>query len=52
VVRYTDKNGNVSGWLSDKPTKKELERLTIDMLLVIAKRKRGLKKALVEFLIK
>lgn len=51
MVRYTDKNGNTFG-LSDKPKEYELKRLTIDQLVIIAKRKRGLKKILIEFLIK
>jgi hypothetical protein len=52
MVRYYDKNGKSTGWLSDKPKEYELKRLTIDQLQIIAKRKKGLKKILIEFLMK
>jgi len=45
-------DGNDSGWLSEPPTRKELQRLSIPMLLVIVKaRKRGLKNILINFLL-
>lgn len=50
MIRYYDKNGKPTGWLSDKPKEYELKRLTIDQLQMIAKRKRGLKKILIGFL--
>ena len=50
MIKYTDKNGKSTGWLSEKPTEKELERLNIDQLLIIAKNKKGLKRVLVSFL--
>lgn len=50
MIRYTDKNGKSTGWLSKNPTTKELERLNIDQLLIIAKKKKGLKKVLLDFL--
>jgi hypothetical protein len=48
--RFTNENGISTGWLSDNPTDKELERLTIDQLLVLCKRKKGLKKVLLNFI--
>jgi len=51
MVRYTDKNGT-TGWLSDKPKIYELKRLNTDQLIIFAKRKRGLKNVLIEFLAK
>ncbi len=50
MIKYTDKNGKSTGWLSKNPTTKELERLNIDQLLIIAKNKKGLKKVLLDFL--
>lgn len=50
MKRYYDKNGKVSGWLSNEPTEKELQRENIDMLFIIAKSKRGFKRALINFL--
>lgn len=35
---------------SDKPTEKELKRLTINQLLLLAKKKKGLKQVLINFL--
>lgn len=44
-------NGKIStGWLSKKPTTNELKRLTVDQLLLIARRRRGFKKVLLDFL--
>lgn len=44
-------NGVSTPWISDKPTKEELERLTINQLLIISKhKKRGLKQALIQYL--
>jgi hypothetical protein len=38
-------------WLSDEPDRKELERLNLGQLLTLASRKkRGLKKVLVDYL--
>jgi hypothetical protein len=49
MIKYS-KDGKTTGWLSESPTVKELERLNVDQLLLIAKGKKGLKKALLEFL--
>lgn len=53
MVRYHDgKTGKNTGWLSDPPTRKELERLSIDQLMMLAKRKKGsLKSILVNYLV-
>lgn len=51
MIRYTDKNGKSTGWLSDKPSTKELERLSINQLFEIAKSKKGLKRTLLDFLV-
>ena len=48
MIRYIDKNGKSTGWLSKNPTTKELERLNIDQLLIIAKKKR-IKESVVGF---
>jgi len=50
MVRYHDKNGKSTGWLSENPTIKELENLNVEQLLIIAKRKKGFKKVLLDFL--
>jgi hypothetical protein len=50
MIKYTDKNGKSTGWLSENPTTKELERLNINQLLIIAKNKKGFKKVLLDFL--
>lgn len=50
MIRYYDKNGKSTGWLQTKPSRKELERLTIDQLLVIANKRKNFKKVLVDFL--
>lgn len=50
MFKYTEKNGKSTGWLSKNPTTKELERLNIDQLLMIAKNKKGFKKVLLDFL--
>lgn len=48
---HDGKTGKSTPWLSDKPTRKELERLSIDQLSMIAKRKKGsLKRVLIDFL--
>lgn len=52
--KYHDSNGNSTPWLSDNPTEKELNRLTIKQLLIIVahRNNKGLKKVLVDFLTK
>jgi hypothetical protein len=50
MIRYTDKNGKSTGWLSETPTIKEFERLNVEQLLIIAKNKKGFKRILVSFL--
>ena len=50
MIKFTSQNGKSTPWLSEKPTTKELERLTIEQLLLIAKKKKGLKKLLLDFL--
>ena len=52
MVRYYDKNGKTTGWLSDKPKEYELKRLNIEQLVMIAKRKRGLKNILIKLITK
>jgi hypothetical protein len=47
---YTS-DGKPSRHLSEKGIEKELQSLSVEHLIVVAKRKKGLKKALVEFLI-
>jgi hypothetical protein len=49
MIKYIDNNGKTTGWLSEKLKRYELKRLTIDQLLIIAKRKKGLKNILIEF---
>jgi len=52
MIQYHE-NGKFTGWLSsDKPTIKELNRLSIDQLLILAKRKKkSLKQTLINHLI-
>jgi hypothetical protein len=50
MKRYTDKDGLSTGWLSNPPTLKELERLNVKHLLMIARTIKGFKKVLVEFI--
>jgi hypothetical protein len=50
MIKFNGQNGKSTPWLSEKPTTKELEKLTIEQLLLIAKNKKGLKKLLLEFL--
>jgi len=50
MISFTDKNGKSTVWLSENPTNKELERLNIEQLFIIAKNKKGLKKVLLDFL--
>ncbi len=50
MIRYHNKDGKNTGWLSNQPTKKELERLNIDQLLILAKRKKGFKQILLNYL--
>lgn len=50
MVKYTDKNGKSTGWLSKNPTTKELKRLNVEQLLIIAHRKKGFKSILLNFL--
>lgn len=54
MTRYYDKNGKPTPWLSDEPTQKELERCSIDQLLMIIQkkqRKKSFKKVLIDFLL-
>lgn len=50
MIRYNDKYGNSTGWLSENPTNKQLERLNVHQLLMIARNKKGFKKVLLDFL--
>jgi len=50
MKRFTDPNGVSTGWLPDTPTTKQLERLNVDQLLILARRKQGIKKVLLNFL--
>lgn len=50
MKRYYDDKGNTTIWLSDKPKREELQKLTISQLILIAKNKRGIKKFLIDFL--
>lgn len=43
-------NGKDTGWLSKKPTRAELEKLSVEKLLIIAKRKKKFKESLLNFL--
>lgn len=44
MIKYTDKNGESTGWLPNKPTTNQLKKLTIEQLLIICKKKKVLKK--------
>jgi hypothetical protein len=50
LVRYSDDKGKQTRWLSEPPTKNELNSLSISQLITIAKQKRGFKTILVDFL--
>lgn len=54
MIRLANKNGKTP-FMSDEPTKKELERMTVDQLLVIATHRRynrnPFKKVLVEYIL-
>lgn len=49
-IRFFDNDGKSTGFLSNPLKVNELENLTLNQLVLISKRKRGLKKVLVEFL--
>lgn len=55
MIRLTA-NGVSTGWLSDPPTEKELNRLTIDQLLILCRRrisrKYSFKQHLIDHLVK
>jgi len=50
MINFTNGEGISTGWLQNPPTKKQLEKLNIEQLIIIAKRKRGLKQTLLNFL--
>lgn len=50
MVKRFGPNGLTTGWISNKPTREELERLTVSQLLLIAREKKSLKKILINFL--
>lgn len=49
MINITNKNGMSTGWLDSKPTIKQLERLNIEQLLLIARKRKGFKKLLIDF---
>ena len=49
MINITNKNGVSTGWLDSKSTIKQLERLNIEQLILIAKKRKGFKKLLIDF---
>lgn len=49
--RYHGKDGESTPWLSHPPSEKELKRLTVEQLLLIIRRKRGIKKNLINIIL-
>lgn len=50
MKKFQNKDGVSTSWLSVPPTEKELSRLNTEQILILAKRKKGFKKALFNFL--
>ena len=50
MLRFTNNNGTSTDWLRENPTDKELAKMNIEQLLILAKKKPGFKKNLLEFL--
>ena len=50
MYRAYDKDGKSTPWFSEPPTKSQLEKCTIDQLVILAKRKKGFKNVLKQFL--
>jgi len=39
MLRFTNNNGTSTDWLSENPTDKELAKMNIEQLLILAKKK-------------
>lgn len=50
MVKYTENNISTPWLSSKKPSDKELEKLNVEQLLIIAKRKKSFKKSLIKFI--
>ena len=50
MKQFINANGVSTRWLHDKPTDKELARLNIEQLIMVAERQKGFKKLLLDFL--
>ena len=50
MYRIYYKGGKSTPWLSEPPSKSQLDKCTIEQLVILAKRKKGFKSALKQFL--
>lgn len=50
MIKFTNKDGVSTPWLSKIPTEKELKRCSIEQLLIIASKRKGFKNILINFL--
>ena len=50
MYKIYDKDGKSTPWLSEPPTKSQLEKCSVEQLVILVKRKKGFKSTLKQFL--